>query len=424
MNKNAKASCADCGKSCTTNVRYDDYGDPLCAKCDAEYTICTETNIRFKKKDGVLYNDKYYHISAADNWNTCEFSGLKAPDLVKVRTSEKTFHVHPSVVDQHFVKCFKTSEYISKEEAVEYDGKMFSPLGLGKYHEFIKNYHSGRDDIEFMETAAEKKLKADGINDEKDRFFGIEIEAFVSKKHQESGRSKEYAQYYAFMADKILNKEKKHCYMEWDGSIAHGYETIFMPMTKKYLREYKMRDRIWELQKMGMESFSTNVCGMHIHVNKTALDPLGWWKVNAMFARCRGKLTALTGRQQASLDQYAKIDTEGKFLVKHEAESHKAKMKKSPHNDEKYSAINFKPKQTVEFRLFNGTMNGDRFMHIVTFIDTLLDFVQSHGYSFFINSKGAEIWKVFNEFFKQKSPKSHKYLFNYVERSVKLGVED
>lgn len=416
-----KTNCADCGTLCSTNLLYDDYGESLCRSCFNEYFTCSQTEIKLKKSDAIEYKGTFYHPKAKESWKTCKYSGIQAPDLTRVRVDEGDIYVHDSVFNEYFIKCAHTGDIIPKEEAIECDGMMFSKCGIGGYKQIISSYHGSRPELKFFHAAHETVHK-------RTRFFGVELEAFVPPKHQ--NKAKEYSNYYAYMASKILNDKEPHCLMEWDSSVDLGYETIFMPMTKDYMREYKMSKKIWELQKLGLESFETRKCGMHVHVSRDALKPIDWWKVNALFAKCRRKIISLSGRTEAQLNDWAAIDTEGEFISKHEKQKHTNKRITAPktnnagRSSDKYTAVNFKNSKTVEFRLFNGTMNGDRFMHIVSFVDAVLDFATTHGYSFFISNNGTSIWKTFNAFFKQGYPKAHKYLYDYVEVGTKIGVED
>jgi|SRR3990172_1232858 len=424
MSKVTKTKCADCSKQCSTNTLYDDYGEALCRTCFDEYMECPQTGLKLKKSEALAYKDVLYHPSAKDSWKTCSYSQIQAPDLVSVRLLEGgTIYIHESVINDHFFKCHQNNDYHEIADAIECDGYKFSKRGLGAYKNIISNYHNReRPPLKFFSAPHE-------VVGKRTRFFGVELEAYIPKAHR-NGSHKEYANYYAFMADKILNKDERHCIMEWDASVEYGYETIFMPMTKAYMSDYKISRKIWELQKLGLEAFDTRKCGMHIHVSRDSLKPIDWWKVNAIFAKCRRKIATLSGRTQAQLNDWSSLDTEGEFAIKHERMKHTQKRTSSPKSNneargsDKYTAINFKNNKTVEFRLFNGTINGDRFMHMVSFVDAVLEFAATHGYSFFINSNGTHIWKEFNTFFKSTYPKAHEYLYQYVEVGVKAGIED
>ncbi len=432
-----KIKCADCGGSASTNMYYDLHGNAICKTCAPIYIECPQTGIKLHKSEAIEFDGKFYHQSARESWLECSLSGNRTPFVAKhtVLTSdmdEEKIIACSREIQKHYAKCSKTNMLFKKEDGVDVDGTLFSKLGAAILANPIGTYHNdGRNNLTFMVSDKEKEeyagdsLLPDG---RKKRFFGVEIEAYVPRKfHKSEEYVKNISRYFACESQKILNKESVHARMEWDGSVDKGYETIFMPMTKEYMREYKMSRRIWDIQKLGMYSFETRSCGLHVHVTKASLKPLQWWKINAFFAKCKKRIIALSGRKEEQLKQWAFIESEAQFLTKAENQPRKhtsSPTTNNPERGDKYTAINFKNSKTVEFRLFNGTLNGDRFMNTINFIDALLDFSKDCGYSFFINSKPYEMWKAFMNYFKTKYPKSHKYIHQYVENEIKQGIED
>lgn len=151
-------------------------------------------------------------------------------------------------------------------------------------------------------------------------------------------------------------------YCKEDSSLNHGFEMVSHPGTWEFWDQFD-----WSfapaLAKRGYRSYDTTTSGMHVHVSKSWLTDHDRYKLLLFFRSNHALIFRLSRR--ASLDKmnaYAAIDHDRKAAL----------LRKAKKGDsERYRAINMKPRRTVEFRLFRGTLRPEsikRNLALVTMI--------------------------------------------------------
>ena len=196
-----------------------------------------------------------------------------------------------------------------------------------------------------------------------ERFLGVELEV------DEGGKSDENAE----ILKDIANIHGEHIYIKSDGSLDDGFEIVSHPMTL----DYHTDEMDWEsvLQKavdFGYRSHQTSTCGLHIHVNRNAFgsnqyqqeEVIGkilyfieknWNEIFNFSRRSRGNMNRWAARYG-----YEKTGTE---IME--------KAKDNPHG--RYSAVNLCNYNTIEFRLFRGTLKYNTFIATLQLVDLICD---------------------------------------------------
>jgi hypothetical protein len=169
-------------------------------------------------------------------------------------------------------------------------------------------------------------------------YFGMEIE--VDRPDRDSKQNEA-------ITHAGLNQHDSW-YLKSDGSLIHGFECVSQPGTWEHWREATF-DWCAKLVEKGYRSYDTTTCGMHIHVSKSWLTPGEQLKLLMFFRANAHVVTRLSRRKGDEWHTYARIEssTDTRRLVK--------KVKDGP--DTRYEAINLEPDNTVEFRIFRGTLN-------------------------------------------------------------------
>jgi hypothetical protein len=91
------------------------------------------------------------------------------------------------------------------------------------------------------------------------------------------------------------------------------------------------------------------------------------------------------------------------------------KMRRDPYDQPhgKYSAFNVAASmETVEFRVFRGTLNYLKFMANLQFSEATIDFVQHIGAAFVKTKYPAEVWQEFIDYSKRTN--QFKILTDYI----------
>ena len=195
-------------------------------------------------------------------------------------------------------------------------------------------------------------------------YFGIEIEVEAGTKRIEAA---EYA-------NQLEGLEL--AYLKHDGSLNCGFEVVTHPMSHDFYKN-EAQD-FWRVieglrSHYKVKSWDTKTCGLHIHVSRTGFDggPHMHRFLNLIYSN-QELYEALAGR---SSDQWAKfsdiirrdyardivgnrvVDEYNDYILK----TTRSFMRKlnSDYSSDRYSAVNTLNRETLEIRIFRGTVNGD-----------------------------------------------------------------
>ena len=189
-------------------------------------------------------------------------------------------------------------------------------------------------------------------------YFGVELEMEFSGQRREAAT-------YAYNQLETID----FAYLKNDGSLEDGFELVTHPMSYDFLMDMETSRELWntiaKLQDTyNARSYNTRTCGFHIHISRTGFNGGAHMHrfLNLVYSNPQF-YSKLAGRKS---DQWAKFDdvyrrhydpaTDSDKLVK----SFKDKLNWNPRygNDtDRYSAINTRNQNTLEMRIFKGTMN-------------------------------------------------------------------
>jgi hypothetical protein len=182
-------------------------------------------------------------------------------------------------------------------------------------------------------------------------------EAVEQAKQGVTRESRVYTQAVALqLRDEYSEDESLFC-LEHDGSLVDGFEIVTHPCTLQYHnREFPWTEICEFVTKAGYLSHTTNTCGLHIHASK-----LGLGSTPLIRERVISKLMLLYWRHWPAIKRFSRRDRkqiqawanlnyqlapDTTRINTYELEV--AKLRGH------YSAINTRPKATIEFRVFRG----------------------------------------------------------------------
>jgi len=178
-------------------------------------------------------------------------------------------------------------------------------------------------------------------------FFGFELE--VEAVHETISRGVDIVRDYT--TDDLV-------YLKGDGSLNDGFEIVTHPMTHDYAMENFPWEMIEKLRQAGYRSWNTDTCGLHVHASRTSfVDRSHLWKWTYLINKNNKECIELAGRNSHYAQFYGVKPTSDIVL-----------RKEMPR--ERYVAINLNPRDTVEVRIFKGSLRIAR-------VKTALDFMQS-----------------------------------------------
>ena len=195
------------------------------------------------------------------------------------------------------------------------------------------------------------------------RFFGVELEIDGAGECHANARK---------LLD-IGNTEYEHIYCKHDGSLDDGIEIVSHPMTL----EYHMNSMPWEaiLQKsiaMHYLSHKANTCGLHIHVNRDAFGETDAEQETCIarilyfFEKHWEELLKFSRRTSRQLERWAA--RYGYREQPWEILDHAKKCRSG-----RYTSINLSNAETVEFRMFRGTLKYNTLIATLQLVNRVCD---------------------------------------------------
>lgn len=199
---------------------------------------------------------------------------------------------------------------------------------------------------------------------EGDRFFGVELEI------DEGGERDDHARRLMRIAN---GNGLVHLYIKHDGSLEDGMELVSHPMTLSYhLKEMPWASVLDEAIEMGYTSHQANTCGLHVHVNRTAFGETEMEQEDVI-ARILffvenhwNELLRFSRRTRSQMEQWA--DRYGrkddpKAVLDHAKKNH----------FQRYRCVNLTNTETIEFRMFRGTLKLNTFIATLQMVDRICD---------------------------------------------------
>jgi hypothetical protein len=187
-------------------------------------------------------------------------------------------------------------------------------------------------------------------------YFGIELEVEVTNPGTRGERAEETLS--------SLGRDFAVCMH--DGSLAddgkNGFEIISAPATVAVHRG-AWSDFLENTN--GLTSWKSGNCGMHVHVSRAPLSQLTTGKI-LVFVNDPANKTFIEHVAGRSSEAYAKLQKKKVSDAKGCAGG-------------RYQAINLENPNTIEFRIFRGTLKKESFFKNLEFVAACVDFAKSTG---------------------------------------------
>lgn len=188
-------------------------------------------------------------------------------------------------------------------------------------------------------------------------YMGIELEAGDAAE----GNRDECAEELAHLAPDLF-------YLKADGSIPnYGFELVTHPCTLEFHKsKFPWIHILSKMTTKGLVSHSaSDDCGLHIHVNRNALTPNQWLLIDWFVSTEQSKWATIARRPA---NHYCRMKNKKKHLPLKDQYGY---------TDDRYYAVNFCNKSTVEFRLFRGTLRYSTLICTIALVDALVSWAKS-----------------------------------------------
>ena len=187
-------------------------------------------------------------------------------------------------------------------------------------------------------------------------------------------------------------------YSKSDGSLTEqGVEVVSHPFSWNFWKQYgkNIYDALFSaLMSSGYYSAESSEGGMHIHVSKSSVNRTQLHKLLWFIYECPSfiKMIAQRSSRWGSVSWSSLIGgyANESFSKRRAYVSKIAKRKYSP-RAERYTAINMQPNDTIEFRMFNGTLNIMTLSKSIEFIHSLLSYCSQTSFKDIVNNKSETV---------------------------------
>lgn len=195
------------------------------------------------------------------------------------------------------------------------------------------------------------------------RYFGVELEL------DEGGESGDNA---SALMD-IANAGADNIYIKRDGSLNEGFEIVTHPMSLEYhQKEMPWQSVLQEAVSMGYTSHKAETCGLHVHVNRTSLgadeeaQEACISRILFFVEKHWEELLKFSRRTENQLNRWAHrygYKPNAKELLDHAKSSDLGR----------YACINLQNRNTIEFRIFRGTLKYNTLIATLQMVEKICD---------------------------------------------------
>lgn len=347
VNDEVEIECA----VCLTGTNVDDaittiYDQQVCGEC-------VQTCDRCDSVESI--NDSFYTVDGNDTWcEMCTENCAYYCDSCNEYNSDNTSRVADRG-SYYCDDCLDNCYYCEDCDEWNADGcDSCSGDTDGAGNRVIHDYQYRPDPI-FHSTKSDERL-----------FFGIEIEV-------ETRVNKSASAMHAYQLESV-----DLAYLKNDGSLNHGFEIVTHPMSHDFYKNEA--GHLWEViealrtqDDIKVKSWDTTTCGLHIHISRTGFSGgahmhrfLNLVYTNPEFYSILAgrtsdqwaKFTDIYQREYVRdrygnrvTDDYGTYQSMTKRTFKHKLDTDR--------NSDRYSAVNTNNANTLEMRIFRGTVNTE-----------------------------------------------------------------
>lgn len=252
--------------------------------------------------------------------------------------------------EARFYTCERCGSYyiVSKNDNIEPED--FCLCEECRKREYITPYHRYSPPLHFWKTEGDDDL-----------YLGAEIEIDYGGESNDT----------AAMIVRDMNPSGKwFMYCSHDGSLSDGIEMITSPATLNY--HLSMKDKyeslFKKLAKMGYRSHNTPTCGLHVHFSRDFFadnEEENVCKLLYLVEKFWDDLIVFSRRDYRSVERYArKINCDAKRFFE--------SWDKTGMHDGHYYAVNITNQNTIELRMFRGTINVTTYLATLAFVDAIV----------------------------------------------------
>lgn len=417
MKKKNIIICDDCKqvfllKNNNNLIHLDRYDKNVCTDClKTDYILCQECNKYVYKNDIIIYtndndekeiycqycyNDKFFvcddcgEIGLAENsfcpesdllcqscyennYNTCDYCNniFHNDNLIYLENYDQTICNDCRI--NNYSSCYVCGEIIEQDDIYFDDGEALCEHCHNNFENNIENNIENNRQIHNSDFTPELNFLG-AKNKKKALYLGIELETDY------------YSDFYQAADDLYTISNNEYYYwLKTDGSLSDkGIEICIMPLTINYLKkDFPLDNFLSTIKNNGGKSHDAlkpdnngnniNRCGLHVHINKKYFDnpDLSSLKIIYLFEKFHNQIYKFSRRNN---DYYCQKNSKPIISKKGIDET-----KRHNKNKGRYQAVNLCPSDTIEIRIFRGTLNKVTFLATLEFCNMMAEIAKNYS---------------------------------------------
>ena len=260
-----------------------------------------------------------------------------------------------SCYDRHYTSCERCGRIIHLDDAYYEDDDEDCPLCYDCHTHARRNKR-----IEDYYYKPEPLFRGNGS-----RYFGVELEIDGAGEDDTSAQK---------VMEIANGNGLENLYCKHDGSLDDGFEMVTHPMTL----EYHMKEMPWarilqEAIHLGYTSHQASTCGLHVLVNRNAFGETEEdqdeviARILFFFESFWTELLKFSRRTPRQLERWA-----ARYGYKDQPKELLDHAKKGYHGG-RYTSVNLTNADTIEFRIFRGTLKYNTLIATLQLLDRICD---------------------------------------------------
>lgn len=258
----------------------------------------------------------------------------------------------PSCYESHYTTCFECGTIIPTRDAYYADDDD-EPYCYTCYQKLEDD-----SSIHPYDYRPEPVFYGDGM-----RYLGVELEI------DDGGTSVQNAKKLL----SIANRNAEHLYIKTDGSLDCGLELVTHPMSLDYhLHHMPWAELLQAALACDYRSHQTGTCGLHVHISRDAFgstyhaQELAIARLLYFVEKFWSELLRFSRRTERQINRWATrygLQLSPKAVMETAKDSHAGR----------YTAINLTNRNTIEIRIFRGTLRLNTLFATLQLVNAMCD---------------------------------------------------
>jgi hypothetical protein len=306
-----------------------------CADCGSEFTA----------DDAIHFGGEVYCPSCVES---CEDCGTDVPSVALE-------HDVCSSCATYYRTCYDCGDRTHVDNVTTVNGEYVCDHclengytyceGCGEYEPDDDRCHSSSEYVEDYSYKPYPRFHvATGEKVESNQpYFGVELETEAVNADLDEG------------ASLVSSSLGDLVYLKSDGSLDDGFEIVTHPMSLAFAHDQDWQ-ALDELATLGFRSWQTETCGIHVHVSRAGFKGKAHiWRFSHLLYRNADECQRFAGRSSS----WARFDGQRSVV---------AKVLKRETPPERYVAVNLCNLDTIEVRMFRGSLKAARMLADIEFV--------------------------------------------------------